>query len=120
MAIVAGTGSKVKQVKRKGATFEQNTEIAGQLLKMLRDGESVSEVLATKDRLLAESAQPKEKAEEKDAGLDLLGEEAVGDWILRRYTKNTYGYVSPDGWEFGSLSEAKDYGYLSVRGKGVS
>ena len=53
---------------------------------MLRDGESVSEVLATKARLCEGSAQPKKN----DAGLDLR-EEAVGDGILRIYRKNGKG-----------------------------
>ena len=73
-------------MKRKGATLEQNSEIAEELLKMLRDGESVSEVLATKARLCEGSAQPKKN----DAGLDLR-EEAVGDGILRIYRKNGKG-----------------------------
>ncbi|CAE7686555.1 unnamed protein product [Symbiodinium sp. CCMP2592] len=56
MAIQATEGDKkqVLQVKIKGATFEQNTEIAEVLLKFLRSGTPLEEVLSMKSQMGSE------------------------------------------------------------------
>ena len=77
-------------MKRKGATLEQNSEIAEELLKMLRDGESVSEVLATKARLCEGSAQPKKnkaKKNGKNKGKKKADEHGHGGFRLKPYTR---------------------------------
>ncbi|CAE7328136.1 unnamed protein product [Symbiodinium necroappetens] len=56
MAIQHTTGEKkqVLQVKVKGASIQQNTEVAEVLLKLLRDGHPVQEVMSMKEQLCSE------------------------------------------------------------------
>ncbi|CAE7224306.1 unnamed protein product [Symbiodinium sp. CCMP2456] len=54
MAISRTSGGQVLQVKAKGASFEQNTEVAEVLIKFLRDGTPLEEVMSMKANMCSE------------------------------------------------------------------